>query len=364
VGLFYFSLKNKMKLSLRQFVRVTLLAALVVPATVRTNAQAPGSLASVPAPSKIEVTDEVGRRIYVPVPVRRIVSLAPNLTETVYALGAQDRLVGVTDFCDYPPEARQKTSVGGAVSPSIEQIVALKPDLVLAQAITMNRRETVDALERLGIAVYSANSRSVDGILDSTRHIADLIGAGDASAMLLKSLRARLDDLKLRLAGRPLRRVLFVVWSDPLVSIGRQTFIADALRLAGAVSIVETEQDWPRLSLEEVVRLQPEFLVFASSHSESVRTTVEDLSERSGWRGLDAIRQHRIAAISDAINRPSPRLVDALEELARQLHPDAFADKTENRKVKMENRKSAAMNSRSLPVFSFLFSLFAFQGAL
>jgi iron complex transport system substrate-binding protein len=352
------------KLPFRRLVRFTLLASLAVPAAALAAAQAPASPASAPSLSKIEVTDEVGRRIAVPVPVRRIVSLAPNLTETIFALGAQDRLVGVTDYCDYPPEARQKTSVGGAVSPSIEQIVALKPDLVLAQAITMNRRETVDALERLGIAVYSANSRSVDGILESTRHIADLVGAGDASAVLLKSLRTRLDDLKLRLAGRPLRRVLFVVWSDPLVSIGRQTFIADALRLAGAESIIETEQDWPRLSLEEVVRLQPEFLVFASSHSESVRTTVEELSERPGWRGLDAILHRRIAAISDAINRPAPRLVEAIEDLARQLHPDAFADKTENRKVKMENRKSAAMNSRSLPIFSFLFSLFAFQGAL
>jgi iron complex transport system substrate-binding protein len=319
------------KLPFRQFVRVALLAALIVPAAARTGTQAPASPSSAPSPSKIEVTDEVGRRISVPLPVRRIVSLAPNLTEIVYALGAQDRLVGVTDFCDFPPEARQKTSVGGAVSPSIEQIVALKPDLVLAQAITMNRRETVDALERLGIAVYSANSNSVEGILDSTRHIAEMIGASEQSAVLLKNLRTRLDELKRRLAGRPLRRVLFVVWSDPLVSIGRQTFIADALRLAGAESIVETEQDWPRLSLEEVVRVQPEFLVFASSHSESVRTTIEDLGERPGWRGLDAIRHRRIAAISDAINRPAPRLVDALEDLARQLHPEAFADKQVSR---------------------------------
>ncbi len=345
-----------MKPSLRQFVRVTLLATLVVAATARANAQALASPPSAPSPSKIEVTDEVGRRVSVPVPVRRIVSLAPNLTETVYALGAQDRLVGVTDFCDYPPEARRKASVGGAVNPSIEQIVALKPDLVLAQAITMNRRETVDALERLGIAVYSANSRSVDGILDSTRHIADLIGAGESAAVLLKRLRARLDELNLRLAGRPRRRVLFVVWSDPLVSIGRQTFIADALRLAGAESIIETEQDWPRLSLEEVVRLQPEFLVFASSHSESVRTTIEDLGERPGWRGLDAIRHRRIAAISDAINRPAPRLVDALEDLARQLHPEAFAEKDEARNSKLATRNS------SDKVADFRISSFEFRG--
>ena len=324
-GAFLFFASRVMKLSLRQFGCFTLLAALVVPAAARAQVATPP--ASPALPPKIEVTDEVGRRIVVPVPVRRIVSLAPNLTETIYALGAQDRLVGVTDFCDYPPEAQQKTHVGGAVNPSIEQIVALKPDLVLAQANTMNRRETVDALESLGITVYSANANSVEGILASTSRIAEVIGAGEPAAILLQSLRARLDGLKLRLAGRPLRQVLFVVWSDPLISIGRQTFIADALRLAGAESVVETKQDWPRLNLEEIVRLQPEFLVFANSHSESVHTKVDELSGRPGWRGLNAIRNRRIAIISDAINRPAPRLIDAIEDLARQLHPEAFAEK-------------------------------------
>jgi iron complex transport system substrate-binding protein len=349
--------------ALRQFARFALLAALAGPVALRAGAQtSPPTFAA--APSKIEVTDEVGRRVTIPVPVRRIVSLAPNLTETIYALGAQDRLVGVTDYCDYPPEAQQKARVGGAVNPSLEQIVALKPDLVLAQAVTMNRRETVDALERLGIAVYSANSHSVDGILDSTRHIAEVIGATEQSAVLLKNLRARLDELKRRLAGRSPRRVLFVVWSDPLVSVGRQTFIADALRLAGAESVVETEQDWPRLSLEEVVRQQPEFLIFASSHSETVRTTVEELSERPGWRGLEAIRNRRIAIISDAINRPAPRLIEALEDLARQLHPEAFKEQVENRKWKIENRKGATATSDGVPIFSFPFSVFVFPGAL
>ncbi|MBI3663531.1 MAG: cobalamin-binding protein [Acidobacteria bacterium] len=344
----------------RQLAGFALLAALAAPAAVRAGAQATAPPANAATPAKTDVTDEVGRRVSIPVPVRRIVSLAPNLTETIYALGAQDRLVGVTDYCDYPPEAQQKARVGGAVNPNLEQIVALKPDLVLAQAFTLNRRETVDALERLGVAVYSANAHSVDGILDSTRHLAEVIGAVEQSTVLLKNLRTRLGELKRHLAGRPPKRVLFVVWSDPLVTVGRQTFIADALRLAGAESVVETEQDWPRLSLEEVVRLQPDFLVFASSHSKTVRTTVEDLSQRPGWRGLDAVRNRRIAVISDAINRPAPRLVEALEDLARQLHPDAFEEKSKNRKAKIENRKNAAASGES-PIFSFLFSLFAFH---
>lgn len=281
------------------------------------------------AQSTQEFFDEVGRRVTVRVPVRRIVSLAPSLTETVYALGAQERLVGVTDFCDYPPEAAAKTKVGGAVNPSIEQIAALKPDVVLATR-ALNRRETVEALERLGIAVYATDPHSVESMLDSTRRLAELLGTADRAAALVPELRARLDALRQRLAAKPARRVLFVVWHEPLISIGRETFLADALRRAGAESVIETAQDWPKLNLEEIVRLQPEYLVFASSHSEAVRRTADELRARPGWRRLDAVQQNRFAVISDAVNRPSPRLVAAIEELARQLHPDAFTEKSEN----------------------------------
>lgn len=300
-----------------------------------------------------EVVDEAGRRVRVPTEVRRIVSLAPNMTETVYALGAQERLVGVTDYCDYPSEAKTKLKVGGPMNPSIEQVVALRPDLVLV-AKTANRRETLDALDRLGIAAYATNPKSVEDVLDSTLRVADLIGAREQGETLVAGLRARLAALKQRLAGRPPKRVLFVVWHDPLITVGRNTFLADALRWAGAASAAETEQEWPRLSLEEVVRVQPDYLVFASSHSESVRTTVESLRARPGWRSLEAIRRNRTAVISDAVNRPSPRLVDAIEELARQLHPDAFVQEQENRKEKMENGKGSE-GSSSLPFSSFPF---------
>jgi len=189
------------------------------------------------APAYREVTDEAGRVVRVPVEVRRIVSLAPNMTETVYALGAQDRLVGVTTYCDYPPAAAAKEKVGGPLSPSLEQIVALRPDVVLA-AKTANRRETLEALERLGIAVYGTNPKSVEEVLDSTRRVADAIGAREQGEALVAQLRARLAALKQRLSGRPERRVLFVVWHDPLISVGRNTFLADALRWAGASAFV------------------------------------------------------------------------------------------------------------------------------
>jgi iron complex transport system substrate-binding protein len=299
-----------------------------------------------PAPARREVTDEVGRRVSLPLAPQRIVSLSPNLTETIFALGAQEKLAGVTDFCDFPPEARQKTRVGGAISPNLEQIVALKPDLVLATT-ALNRKVTVEELERLGVSVYATKPRRVRDVIASLERLGQMIGAEERGATLAASLRSRLAELEQRLAGRAPRTVLFIVWADPLITIGPETFIADALRYAGARSAVETTQDWPRLSLEEAVRLQPEFLVFADTHSESVETRVRDLSERPGWRSLEAVQQKRVAIVSDAISRPAPRLVDAIEQLARQLHPTAFG---ENGNWKMEKGREQRVASFELAI--------------
>jgi iron complex transport system substrate-binding protein len=287
------------------------------------QAQTPGANPAT-APAYKEYVDEAGRNVRVPQPVQRIVSLAPSLTETVYALGLQDRLVGDTDFCDYPPDAQKKTKVGGAINPSLEQIVALRPDLVLVTK-SLNLIETVHALDNLGISSYGTDPHTVKDIISSTERLAEVLGVPEAGATLGTDLEHHLADLQQRLNGLPLRRVLFIVWSDPLISVGKRTFIADALRLAGATSIVDSAQDWPHMSLEEVVRLQPEFLIFAASHSESGQNDFDVLAERPGWRGLDAVRNRRFAVISDAVNRPAPRIVSAIEDLARQLHPEAFS---------------------------------------
>ena len=296
------------------------------------RAQTPS--ASPPAsPIYKEYVDEAGRTVRVPQPVQRIVSLAPSLTETIYALGLQDRLVGDTDYCDYPPDAQKKTKVGGAINPSLEQIVALRPDLVLVTK-SLNRLETVNALDGLGIPSYATDPHTVQEIVSSTERLADVLGVPDVGATLHADLERHVTDLEQRLSGLPPRRVLFIVWSDPLISVGKGTFIADAMRLAGAISIVDSAQDWPHMSLEEVVRLQPEFLVFAASHSDSGQNDFDVLAERPGWRGLDAVRNRHFAVISDAVNRTTPRIVSAIEDLARQLHPEAFSPHPDDEKEK------------------------------
>jgi iron complex transport system substrate-binding protein len=291
-----------------------------------------------------EFTDGTGRAIRVPLRVERIVSLAPSMTETVFALGWQARLVGVTDYCDYPPDALALPKVGNALTPSLERIVELKPDVVLATTL-INRRETVDSLDRLSIPTFTARDpQTVEDVVREIAAVAAVLGATEQGVALVVEMRRRLDALEQTLAGRAPRRVLFIVWHDPLITIGKNTFIADALRRAGGVSVIDVEQDWPRISLEEVMRLDPEVLVFASSHSEAVRQTFDALAARPAWQGLTAVQKKQYATISDAVNRPAPRLLDAIEELAKQLHPAAFASSAkESADQRNEKKENGAM---------------------
>ena len=291
---------------------------------LRAQSSTPLSPSATP-PAVRDVVDGFGRTIRVPQVPIRIVSLAPSLTETLYALGVQDRLVGDTDYCDYPPDAQKKMKVGGPINPNLEEIAALHPDLVLVTK-EINRLDTVRALDTLGIPTYATDARNVDEILSTTQKLADLLGVPENGKLLTADLQSRLAALHGRLEALPPSRVLFVVWTHPLISVGKNTFIADALRKADAASIVDATQDWPQMNLEEVVRLQPDYLVFAASHAESASRDFESLSVLPGWKLLDAVRNRRFAVISDAVNRPAPRIVSAIEDLARQLHPAAFPD--------------------------------------
>lgn len=269
------------------------------------------------------VMDESGSRVAVPVSVERIVTLAPNLTETVYALGLEDKLAADTSYCDTPPAAKYKPHVGGPANPSLEAIVAAHPDLVLAT--TMTSRETIDALRRLGLAVYFTDPHTVRAMLNTTGKIAEVTGVPAKGAELVSSLQARLDALHARLEERPLQHVLFVVWEDPLITVGQNTFVADALKWAGAESAIVAAQDWPQVSMEEVLRLEPEYIILTPDHAETDNSNqVAELRARGVWRELKAVKLGRIALADEEFIRPSPGLVGSIESLARQLHPEVF----------------------------------------
>jgi iron complex transport system substrate-binding protein len=303
-----------------------------------------------------EIVDETGRRQRVPLEVHRIVSLAPNITEILYALGAQDRVVGVCNYSDNPPGAKAKPRVGQPMNPSLEAIAGLKPDLVLMTAL--NSWETEASLKQMGISVYGIEPHTVEETLASITHIGDLIGASSQALEVVASLQHRLDALKAELAGETPARVLFVVWEDPLISVGNGTFIADALRWAGAESVVKTRQDWPQVSLEEVVRLEPDYIIYASSKADSeagiaseVANHLAELRKESGWRELAAVREGHITVVSDEVNLPAPGLIDAIQQLARQIHPDAFKDKSQTQHAEKHHARLvhslAPMRARS-----------------
>jgi iron complex transport system substrate-binding protein len=284
-----------------------------------------------------QVTDETGRQMAIPLNVQRVVSLAPNLTETIYALGLDRKLAGDTTFCDIPPAAKDKPHVGAPQDPSLEAIVALHPDLVLATT-SINRAQTADALLKIGVPVYTSAPHTIAGMLSSTAAIADLLGASEQGAKVVAELQKRLDALHTALQERPMVHVLFVVWEDPLISIGQNTFIADALRWAGAESIIVASQNWPQVSMEEVVRLQPDYIVLTPDHLEAeTHERADNLRGRPTWNELRAVKLGHVVMGSDEFTRPSPGLVDAIEALAHELHPEVFPPKVENGKVKMDN---------------------------
>jgi iron complex transport system substrate-binding protein len=289
-----------------------------------------------PVATKI-VTDESGRRVAVPVNVRRVVSLAPNLTETMYALGLGDKVAGDTIYCDTPEAAKEKPHVGAPVNPNLEAIVSLHPDLVLATSI--NRWETVDALAKLGIAVYTTDPHTVTAMLETTTLLGDLLGAHEQAGALVTKLQGELDAIQAPLKEKAPVHVLFTVWEDPPISIGQNTFIADALRWAGAESVILAKQDWPQVSMEEIVRLRPEYIVLISNHdegkSETVAKQLGDLRARAAWNELEAVKLGRVVLADEEFVRPSPGLVGAIVNLAHSLHPELFSG---------AGAKSAALN--------------------
>lgn len=310
-------LERKLRQTARTFAILMLMGACALSAGARATNPGQG------VPGTRVVTDEVGRQVTIPVEVKRIVTLSPDLTETIYALGLEDKLSGDTDYCDTPPEAKLKPHVGGPQDPSLETIVSLHPDLVLATA-SINRVETADALKHLGIAVYTVDPHTVRGMLKSIEHIADVTGAAERGAALVKRLEARLDALRAQIEPLPMVHVLFVEWIYPLMTIGQNTFIADALRWAGAESVILSNQNWPRVSLEEIVRLQPDYILLTKDHGGTGEDELRDLRARPVWKKLAAVERGHTLVVDDEMARPSPGLIDAIEKLARELHPQAF----------------------------------------
>ncbi len=283
------------------------------------------------AAGALSVTDQTGRRVTLEAPPRRIVSLVPSVTEVVFAIGAEDVLAGVTDFCDYPPAARKKPSIGGMLAPSLETVVALRPDLVVATTAG-NREETFAQLERLQIPVYLVNPTRVADVLDLISRLGALTGHERAAARLAASLDTRIKAVVARVAALPRPRVLYVLWPEPLIVPGRGSLVSELLALAGGDSVTaDAGESYPRYSLEAALAGAPEVIILAS-HGSAQGPTAREKWER--FTSLPAIRAGRLyTADGNLLHRYGPRLVDGLELLARFIHPGAFTGRSASRRT-------------------------------
>ena len=269
---------------------------------------------SIPADA-LPVTDEVGRTIKVKPQPQRIVSLAPSITETLFALGLGDRVVGVTSYCDYPPEAAEKEKLGDTLRPSIEKIVALKADLVIAST-SSQLEQFVLYLDQVGVPIYVSNPRDLDGVLESISKIGEVTGAAAAARDLVGRLRERIEAVESRLAGAERPRVFFILSNEPLITAGGGSFINGLITSAGGRSIsAEVEADYPQYSLETAVAEKPEVIFFQSGEAR--------LPDR--LKQTPAGRADRVFHINDdLLLRPGPRIVDGFEQMAAYIHPELF----------------------------------------
>jgi iron complex transport system substrate-binding protein len=269
---------------------------------------------------RTEIADDMGRRITFDAPPARIISLAPSVTEMLFAVGAADRLVGVTNFCDYPPEVKFKTKVGGMTNPSLEKIVELKPDLII---ITMegNTKEDFDKLDELGLKIFVTNPRNFAGIMRSILDIGKITGYEKNAQDLVDQLKTREANVE-RLVEHLSKPKVFILMSiGPVMTAGKNTFVHEMVEKAGGVNIAGTQGiTYPQLNREEVVKQDPDVIIAPSDLAPSVDYITNAYPE---WKTLKAAKANRVYLIdANSMQRPGPRFVDGLEEITKAIHPE------------------------------------------
>ncbi|MHA1819183.1 MAG: ABC transporter substrate-binding protein [Promethearchaeota archaeon] len=265
-------------------------------------------------------TDTSGRTVKVPYHPLRIISMAPSITETLFALGVQDRLIGVTDYCNYPAEAKNITSIGGFSTPDLEKIVALKPDLVISA--TYNK-EAIEKIENLGIAlVVMQENNTIESIIQNIFNIGKLVDAELNASSLKAHMYQKLWNITNQTATineSSKLKVYFEIWETPM-AVGNQSFINDMIIKAGGKNIFgNISQQYPTVQNEDIINLNPD-VIFITQHSAAWYS--QSVCNRTGYNNINACINNRVYSVDDDMYlRPGPRIVDALENMTDYLYP-------------------------------------------
>jgi iron complex transport system substrate-binding protein len=269
------------------------------------------------------LVDQTGRSVRVPAMPRRVVALAPSITEIIYALDCEERLKGATRFSDYPEAARSLPRVGSYVNLDLEKIVALNPDVCIAIK-DGNPESIVRRLEALDIPVFAVNPRGMETVVAAVEHIGALMGAKSRAKAIVRDMKARIAAVEKKVSRIDTRpRVFFQIGISPIVSAGSDTFIHELIVKAGGSNIAGKYTSYPRFSREEVLELAPDIVIITSMARQEIFERVR--AEWQKWERIPAVAQNRIHLMdSNVVDRPTPRLVDGLEQLARLIHPELF----------------------------------------
>ncbi len=275
-------------------------------------------------PTSLTITDDFGRTVTINnVHPQRIISLAPSNTEILFALGLGDRVVGVTDSCNYPPEATTKPSVGDYIAPNVEEIIAREPDLVLA---TNEHEEAMAQLENQGITVVGLDPKNIDEVLDSITLVGKLTGQEKEAASLVEEMQKRIKavtDKTSTLSEAQKLRVFYIIWHDPVWTTGAETFEDELIQMSGGVNIAHDLNGYADMSLENLIIANPQVIVAGVGMGTGESLPLQFVQTESRLQDVDARQNDRIYSIDmDIVSRPGPRIVDALEEFFKLIHPE------------------------------------------
>lgn len=269
----------------------------------------------------LKVQDDLGNVVTIPRKPMRIVSLAPSTTEIIFALGAGDRLVGRTDFCDYPAEAADVPSVGGYSDPSVESIMAVRPDLILASF--GSPKDMLDHLKNLGIPVVGYDPQNIADIYRVVWEIGKVIGTEGSAAIQVKQMQDRFIAVEKLVANASRPKVFWEVWHDPIYTAGGDTYINDLIKTAGGINMAADTKGWPVYSLEMLLVKNPDIYI-ATQDQWAIPGNIPG---RPGYNQMNAVKNGRVYILNaNNVNRPSLRLVDGLDEVVRAIHPELFTD--------------------------------------
>ncbi|MEE4355747.1 MAG: cobalamin-binding protein [Desulfococcaceae bacterium] len=268
------------------------------------------------------VQDQTGRTVRVPADPRRVVSLAPSITEIIFALKQEKRLVGVTRFSDYPKEAQQLPKIGSYIHPDLEKIVSLQPDICIAVK-DGNPVAVIRRLENLHIPVFAVDPRDLNSVISAVDNIGRLLEAETQAGILTAAMKEKIERIKKQTAEIPHKPgVFFQIGVSPIVAVGRDSFLHELILTAGGRNLSEGDVPYPRYSREQVLALSPDILIITSMARGEIFQQVKRDWEK--WPEMPAVKKDQVYIIdSDMLDRPGPRMVEGLEYLFRIFHPAA-----------------------------------------